>query len=42
VTQKKASKSISPRFSALSAAVVVPPGRTLRVDAFGNFEILFK
>jgi N-methylhydantoinase A len=22
--------------------VVVPPGRTLRVDAFGNFEILFK
>jgi N-methylhydantoinase A len=22
--------------------VVVPPGRTLRVDAFGNFEILFR
>jgi hypothetical protein len=22
--------------------VVVHPGRTLRVDAFGNFEILFK
>jgi N-methylhydantoinase A/oxoprolinase/acetone carboxylase beta subunit len=22
--------------------VVVQPGRTLRVDAFGNFEILFK